>query len=770
MSKKIALFIIKYRIPLLIIIAVLTGFFAFQMYDIRLSTDFGDLLPKNHPYIKMHNEFRKTFGGANLIFIELSVKEGDIYSFETLNKILKISDELMFIKGVNRESVFSIASQKAKDFKIDAYGFETRCLMWPEAPKTKEEIDHLKSVIFSNDIYYGPLVSLDSKSALITADLNEWDIDYEFIYQEILKLCGSVMDSNTEIYMSGTPILYGFLYVNLNKIISILGITLLVMLALLFSYSRKFVEMVLPLISCFICAIWGLGFTSLIGYNLDPLIIVVPILISTRIISHSVQLIERYFEEYKRFGAVKSGVQASIEGLFFPGLAGIITDAAGILIIAIIPIPLLQKLGIICFFWAMFSTFIVLVLNPVLLLFCPAPRQSPQKESGRSGIENVLYKLGSFNVKGVNNWIVVSIAIIITICAVLVSQRLVIGETRLGTPILWPDSKYNQDTAHLNEKFKGCNPLLIAIEGEQDHAIKNPELMQVMDKFQRWIEKDPNVGGSVSVMDIVRRVYMQIHEGDPKWDILPRDAPSIGTMMFMFLGSGNPRDFDKYADGNYQKASLTIYYKNKTGTTVSNAIEKIKNFFESNPVEGIKFRLGGGVIGVMAAMNETIFNFQVQLLLYALLIVGAFCSLFLRSWLAGILLIASLTIANFMVFAYMVMAGIGLDINTLPVASIAIGIGVDYGIYLFGRMREEYIKSNDLNTSIITSIVTTGKAITFTAITIVAGVFVWYFSYIRFQADMGLLMAIVTVFHLLGTLLLLPALVAIIKPKFICGN
>lgn len=766
MSKKVAELIIKCRIPIIIFLFIITVFFFLQMKEVKLSTDFGDLLPQEHPYIKVHNQFRETFGGANFIYIELEVNKGDIFNPKTLEKISMISNEIMFIEGINRESVFSIASRKAKEYKIDEEGIISECLMWPEAPQTKEGVERLKGIVYANDVYYGPYVSYDSRSALIIADLYEWGIDYERIYREIVELCESQLDENTSVYMSGTPILYGFLYVNLDKIISILGITILAMLILLYSYSRKIVEMIIPLFSAFICAIWGFGFANLLGYDLDPLIIVVPILISTRILSHSVQLIERYFEEYQRYGDVKAGVQASIEGLFFPGLAGIITDAAGILIICIIPIPILQKLGVICFCWAIFSTFIVLILNPILLLYYPHSKISVKKE-GKSIVENILYKIGRVNTRKRNNWVIVVITVIITFASIWISNYLVVGQILPGTPILWPDSKYNQDVKHINQKFPGSHPLLIAIEGDKHHAVKDPYLVHILEKYERLIERDPNVGGSISFVDVIKKVNMNFHEGDPKWEILPKDLHSIGTLMYMFLGTGGPDDFAKYSDYHHKYASLTVYYKNKKAKTVSDALQKSKTFFASHPVEGINFNLAGGIIGVMGAMNETIFSYQVELFVLALLTVCVFCAIFLRSFFAGIILIISLAIANFMVFGYMVIKNIGLDVNTLPVASIAIGIGVDYGIYLFGRMKEEYSKSKDLNATIITSIVTTGKAITFTAITIAVGVFIWYFSYIRFQAEMGLLLSVVTIFHLLGTLFFLPALIAIIKPKFI---
>ena len=141
--------------------------------------------------------------------------------------------------------------------------------------------------------------------------------------------------------------------------------------------------------------------------------------------------------------------------------------------------------------------------------------------------------------------------------------------------------------------------------------------------------------------------------------------------------------------------------------------------------------------------------------------------MFFRALSPGLILVLPLFVANFLVFGYMAIMKIGLNVNTLPVASIAIGVGVDYGIYFLSRVKEEYQRVNDLQEATAIAILTTGKAITFTALTIILSVTTWVFSSIKFQAEMGLLLSMVTLFHLCGALIFLPALVTVLKPRFI---
>jgi predicted RND superfamily exporter protein len=147
--------------------------------------------------------------------------------------------------------------------------------------------------------------------------------------------------------------------------------------------------------------------------------------------------------------------------------------------------------------------------------------------------------------------------------------------------------------------------------------------------------------------------------------------------------------------------------------------------------------------------------------------IGIVCALFFQAVTPGWMLILPLFVANYLLFSYMAIVKIGLNINTLPVASIAVGIGVDYGFYLMERIKKEYATRRDLDESILSAIRTTGKAIIITVLTIAFSVFSWALSSIRFQAEMGVLLGLVTIFHLFGTLIFLPALIRIVKPSFI---
>jgi predicted RND superfamily exporter protein len=219
-----------------------------------------------------------------------------------------------------------------------------------------------------------------------------------------------------------------------------------------------------------------------------------------------------------------------------------------------------------------------------------------------------------------------------------------------------------------------------------------------------------------------------------------------------------------------QNANITMYLRDHKGETLRKVVEHAREFIDKNPVPGAKFRMAGGYGGLLAAINEEVTKHQAQVTILAFGIIFLFCALAYRSLLAGLLFLVPLAVSNYLTYALMGARGIGLDVNSLPVVAVGVGLGVDYGLYVVGRIQEEFDKSRNFQTAIITALTTAGKAVLFTASTMVFGVLFWSFSFLRFQADMGTMLLFWMIISMLGGLILLPALVATIKPKFIFGR
>lgn len=804
MSRKIAEFIMKRRAWILGLVILITLFFVYEIVTkLTAYTNFADLLPQKHPFVKTHNDFRKTFGGANIIALAVTVKEGDIYNYETLSKIIAINEDMIFVPGVDRYKIYSIGDQKVKNVITDAWGIKAPSLMWPVAPKTPEGIKALKEAIFSNDLYYGGFVSLDGKSALMVADFFEEKINYDVVFKELQNLRKKYEDAKHRISMVGMPMLLGTVKSAMRQTIIIFIVTVVAILIMLFLFMRSKQGVFLPLSGAFLSAVWGLGFFAALRINLEPLMLVLPVLISAMAVSHTLQVVKRFTEEYtEEKGVYETSVQ-TIEKLLIPNLAGIVTDAYGIILIAVCPIPVFLKFGLICGIWAFQTVVISIILGPILLSYLPPPKI---KEAKRSPLDIILEFAEHISV-GRLRWVNVGVVFALLIFCLFYATKVYYGDVHEGSSVLWPDSQYNQDAKLINGPFTGLqNPMVVVLEGKGEAYAKKtlppdadgewhkqitekahmflkgkqdlkrvicfPEVLKMAEAFQRKMASLPEVGATESFVDLLKKITMLLYLEDPNWNVLPGDYHAAAQNLHIIENTGRPGELDRYFTSDKQAMSIKIYVRDHKGDTIRKVISNAKKFIEEiekeyHPEIEVRFRMAGGTIGVEGATNETLRDFQVLSFVLAAVGVFLFCTISFRSFVAGLILIIPLVISNFLAFAIMGWKVIGLTVSTFPVFSTGMGLGVDYGIYLVGRIIDEYKVVKDLDKAITQSIATTGKAVFYIAITLALGVIFWYFSDLMFQANMGFLLGMIMVLNMMGALFVMPAVISLAKPKFI---
>ncbi len=440
-------------------------------------TAFADLLPRDHPYIRVHNRFWKTFGGANVVLLSVEVSEGDIFNITVLEKIKKLTEIIERTPGANNYQIFSIARQKVKDVRATAWGIEVQPVMWPSVPREREEIERLRDIVYANPTIVGRLVSEDGKAALITAAFHEERLDYAALFRRVQQAIKEVEDSKTRVFAAGEPILYGWIYHHLSSIALIIALTCLSILAILILYYRNLNGVMIPMLSAVITFIWGTGFTALIGYNFEPLILVVPFLIAARTISHSIQFRERFFEELERYGDKEKAAIESAAGLMMPGSVSIITDAIGLTVLLVAPMPILTKLAIAGSFWVLSNLVTVVILDPILCCYFPAPRQVPKGGEGH-WLEAPLRSSGKILRSPSGRLVVIAGFAAVIGWSLYWYQFLTVGDSRPGSPLLWPDSDYNQSVRHINDKFQGTDHLYVIVEGQTESTMKAPQVLE----------------------------------------------------------------------------------------------------------------------------------------------------------------------------------------------------------------------------------------------------------------------------------------------------
>lgn len=761
-----------FRFPRAALFAVVasTAVFAWQLPKLSLDSSFADLLPAGHPHIELHNRIRESFGGANIILLALELEGGTILSAEGLARLDRITRRVDAIPGVNHNLLRSLTHRNVRSTQVGGDGtLLSRPYYNPRArPPDETSLAALRARIEGDPTVYGVLVSTDFSTALIVAQLNETGLDIPETFAALETLRAEEQGDGVRIHAVGPSVLAGWAFRYLPEAGTVALWTLGIMLLLLVLHFYHPVGVIVPLLAAIVSAIWGLGFVALLGNAIDPLTLVVPFLVSARALSHAVQMLERFREEWPRYGNSRDASRAAFESLWTPGLLAIFGDAAGIALISLSQIPLNDKLASYGSFWALSIAVSGLILVPLLLARVKPPRGGRlamwlsralpwwAKHVTRASSARAIL-IGGAAAFGVALWL---------------SAGLEIGEREAGSSLLYRDHDYNRSAAAIAEKFAGTSTLYVVARAEEEGGIRRLEVLESLESLSAEMRADPAVVTSHGLPELVRTLFRYTRNGDPRYAQLPESPRDTGALIYSYLITAAVPDALRHVlDAKHQETSVVFYTRDHRAETVERLVARASAWTRSADaqVPGLHFELAGGVVGVTAAINDEIRSSSWRILPAVLAFVFVSVWLFYRSLHAASMMLVTMLLATVFTHAYMRIAGIAVNINTVAVVGVGIGIGIDYAIYLMDRIRGEMAEgAANLASAVETALRTTGLAIAFTAATLVCGVAAWVFSStLRFQADAAKLLIAMMIFNMFAALLFVPAWVVTAKPRFL---
>ena len=537
---------------------------------------------------------------------------------------------------------------------------------------------------------------------------------------------------------------------------------------------------VTPIVVSVVAAIWGFGFVGWIGDPIEPLIMVVPLLLVARSFSHCVQFIERYYEIYYEINDRKKAAELSLGVMMAPGVLGIVTDAAGLFLIMVAPIPVMERFALFCGFWAMILVPCNMFLTPVLLSWLPTPKNvavligKSDKVTWHNKIQTLLGFVGRLS-HGPTAKYTAIVTSILAVIGVSLMLQIKVGNPVEGSNLLKEDSDFNTAVRAVNANFPGLMTLEIVFEGKPDSDVRilrhSEDALGSMVQLQRFLEaQDPPPEATLSYGDYLPEANRLFSGGNPKWGPLDHTNAAVNAAVNALMVGSSPKAYSHVSDFTMSNGTVSLWYKDNKQETVDVALEQTRRGLDLIGIEHDEFnvRLGTGAIALQQSVNDTVDYYQWIILAALNLVILITCSWAYRSVAAGILLLIPVNFSNVLLGSVMVLMGIGLDVNSLPIAAIGIGVGIDYGIYLLSRICEEFSDSKDHGAAIQAAVTTTGKAIFFTATIVLIGILPWYFlSELKFLADMGLLLVAIMLINMVIALVVLPLLVYLFKPKFI---
>ncbi|MGD9600241.1 MAG: RND family transporter [Gammaproteobacteria bacterium] len=784
MNFRIAKWIMRHRVGVGMAFILFTILLSIGIPKVEIRTIFKDLLPTNDPFVQVYFD-HPNFGNPLLISVMVKVKDGDIYNPETLNKVWQMTRDIDLAPHVNHDTLISIATEKLRYAEATPFGVEMQALMGDHSPRTAEEIDDFRKAVSMSPNARTFYISPDETATLINIAFLD-SVDYGEAFEFVQELVEKNRDAKHEVHVAGQPTLTGWVYKLQKQTYSIFGVTVGFLMVLLVIYMKNVAGVATPIICAAVAALWGFGFIGWLNRPIEPLLMIVPLLLVARSFSHCVQYTERYYEILHVLKDKRKAAEVTMAIMMVPSILGIFTDVFGIVFIAIAPIVTMINHAIFCGMWAFWIIPTGVFLISILLSYLPAPKNledivgGKEKETGIHLLEEkVLGAIAKITV-GKPALVTLALTVIMGATAIYLNSLIKIGNPVEGSNLLWADSEYNRAVHAINAHFPGMNTLEIVIEAKErlpDRRVaRTPEAVRVSTEIQRRMEQDLAITprATLSFTDYMQEVFRLFSGGNPKWLIMDPTDAAVANAGFAATFGTSPMNFATISDFEFQNSTVSIWFKDNKQETVDAALDSARRAVAAVGVDHPEFkvRLGSGVIALQQAMNNVVSQYHWFILGLVNVAVMIISWIAYKSLVASLILLIPVNLSNFMLGATMYALGIGFDINATIVAVMGVGVGIDYGIYLLSRICEEYTARNhDLAEAIRASLVTTGKAILFTASVMLMGIIPWYFlSDLKFMADMGMLLVAIMLINMVLSLVVLPLVVWFTKPKFLARD
>ncbi|WP_169741235.1 efflux RND transporter permease subunit [Andreprevotia chitinilytica] len=779
--KNYAAAVVKYRWLVLITTLLITVGLGSRIASLKLDNDPDLWSPQNHEFIKTTHTLEKVFGGRNVTVIGIVPKHGDIYTPAIMDKIRHIQAGIVAMPEAVKHNVVSLAAKRVKDIQGDADGMVVRNIL-PSGTPTAAELEGIRQAIGRNPIYENALVSPDGKAAAVIADFRipPENAAYAPLYKKLQDIAERERDADTDILLGGQPIEAAHFEFAMQKMPMYFGLAFLIIMTVQLLAFRSLQGMLLPMVTAIISVLWGLGCMALAGIHMDALNTTTPILIMAVATGHAVQILKRYYEELDaviisglhldKAGHANMGVANRLAVSRSLGNVGPVMLTAG-LISAIVffsmqlsDVAMIRHFGFFAGIGVLSALVIEFTFIPSLRAILPAMARKPRKPDF---VDGLLANIGKLLTRpGASRVVLICSAVLITIAGLGASQLVVDNSVKQYTP---GDSQIRKDSAVLDAKFGGTDSIAFLVEGQGVDSLKDPKVLAAMTKLQAFLEQQPNVGKTQSLADLIRRMNRSMHGDDKAYDVIPGDGNLVSQYLLLYSMSGQPDDFDNMVDSNYQRAVVWTYIKTDSTAYAEQLWRKclplIKREFPAN----VTVRLGGGLPQTMA-INSSLVDTKVQSIGQMALVVFVLSSLVFASLVGGLLVVAPLAAIVLVNFGLMGWLGIPLDMGTATTMAMVTGIGADYEIYMLYRLREEFTRQGDLNAALRTSLLTSGKAVLFVALSIAGGYAALLIADFRFYPRLGWTMIVTMFISALLSLLLLRAIIAVFKPKFIIGS
>ncbi|MRJ44009.1 RND family transporter [Idiomarina loihiensis] len=750
------------RAPWLIVFLLLTLFLGYHASQVRPDASLSKMIPTNHPFIQNYFDYQDDLASlGNVVRVAVENKDGDIFEADFQRELQKITDEIFFIPGVNRSGLRSLWTPNVRWMEVTEEGFVGGPVIPDGYDGSEESLDQLRTnVLRSGEV--GNLVANNFESTIVYIPLDEVNpetgekLDYQEFSEKLETLVRDKYQSeDIEIHITGFAKLIGDLIEGAEQVGLFFLLAIAITLVMLYFYSRCWRSTFMVLSCSIIAVIWQLGIIELIGSGINPYSMLVPFLVFAIGVSHGVQIINAIGTNRVAGLDKVAAARTAFRGLYIAGLTALASDAIGFTTLMVIDIEVIKELAIAASIGVAVVVLTNLGLLPILMSYLGTSDNGVAYQKKIKGERHPLFDFFAKFTQPKWAYSALVVALIMLAWGLVNSQNMAIGDLDKGAPELRPDSRYNQDNAFIVENYSSSTDIFVVMAASAPEQCIAYDNLEIMERFSWHMENTSGVQDVKSVVYVSKMGMFGINEGNLKWFSLNRNKYVTNASL--------SRIPDGLINNDCSMAPVIIYLDDHKAETLKNVVGSVNEFNQNYQQEGLELLMAAGNSGIEAATNSVIEAAQNKMLLWVYGVVIVLCFITFRSVRTVACIVLPLAFTTVMSQGLMAVLGIGIKVATLPVIALGVGIGVDYGIYIYSKVKEGLQQGMSLQETYKYSLDNTGKAVGFTGLTLAIGVATWIFSPIKFQADMGILLTFMFLWNMLGALILIPALARLFR-------
>jgi len=737
--------ILKIRWIIIASVFVLTLFFGYQTKFISINSDIVSSLPDDDPAALLFKNIGNQFGGNEMGMIVL--ESDNIFKKDLLEHVKQITDSLKITHGVS--TVTSLTN--ILDIKSTEEGIEIGKLVDEyNLPNNQSQLDSLKNYVFSKEMYKGAIVSEDGTATVIMFTLLP-DADKQAVAKEI-KEKTEALNLPEIIYFGGLPFMVNDVSdLIISDIVWLLPIVFIVIALILYISFKSLRGVIMPLLTAGIAVIWTVGIMVTAGHELTIILNIVPIILLAVGSAYTIHVINSF--NVSKTTDINQTIIKALGYIIIPVVLAAVTTAIGFVSFVLgAYLTMIRDFGI-------FTAIGVLVSLILAIFFVPALTSVFSKNDNKEKADLTEKKtiLSHVILQPLSNLLFKHPKYIFSIWGILLVISIV-GMFLIKTSTNMADYFKKDNPTRISEdlmqkKFGGSFPVFVVFDGD----VQSPEVLKMMIKTEQFMKQDPNISITQSVADLIEQMNDAMLEGKK----IPDDRTKIEQLWFLLDGQDV---MPQLVSGDLDRGIIQSKFASVENNEIEEFTKKMQEFIQENSSENCRIELTG-MPSVYVRLNDSLIKSQFSSLMIALVLVVLIVGMIFRSISKGIYATIPIIATILVLFGFMGFTGIPLDIATVLVGSIALGIGIDYSIHFISGFNSHLKENGDAEKAIEKTLLSSGKAIIINVTSVAAGFLVLLFSQLVPLQNFGLLVAISMFGSGLGSLTLLPVILILANRK-----